>query len=81
MEEEPIIPLTVKQKKIAFAQSAHVETVVQLLKECGGVPTLVGENEFETVVNAVTLDAQQNMITKFINMIDHIKQGGLHEPT
>lgn len=69
------------QKKISFAQSEHLPAVLQLLKECGGVPKLLGESEFETVVNAATLDAQQEMITKFISAIDAIKQGSLHQAT
>ncbi len=76
--DDPIVNLSMKQKKIAFAQSEHIEAVIQLIQEAGGVPKLVGENEFETIVNAVTLDAQQNVLTKFINMIDAIKKGGLH---
>lgn len=68
---------SLNQKKITFAQSAHIEAVIALLKDCGGVQKLIGDSEFETVVNAATLDAQQNMITKFINQIDFIKQGGL----
>lgn len=69
---------TINQKKIAFAQSAHIEAVITLLKECGGVQKLVGDSEYQTVVNAVTLDAQQEMITKFIGMVDSIKRGSLH---
>ncbi len=68
---------SINQKKIAFAQSAHIEAVLALLRESAGVPILVGETEYETVVNAVTLDAQQNLIKNFINQLDFIKKGGL----
>jgi hypothetical protein len=74
---DPEVNITLNQKKIAFANSEHLEAVLAILKDCGGVPKLVGETEFNTIVNAVTLDAQQNMLTKFINTIDFIKQGGL----
>ncbi len=70
---------TLKQKKISFAQSEHVEAVVALLREAGGVDKLVGDTDFATVVNAATLDAQQNMIVKFLNQIDFIKKGGLNQ--
>jgi len=73
--------VTIKQKKIAFAQSEHVEVVLAILRECSTQGPLVGETEFETVVNAVTLDAQSNLMMKFINSIDFIKKGGLHEQT
>lgn len=62
------------QKKIAFANSEHVATVIHILKECGGAHGLVGQTEYETVVNAVTLDAQQDMIKNFINALDSVKQ-------
>lgn len=65
------------QKKIAFAQSEHIETVISLLKECSRQTKLVGETEYATIVNAVTMDAQGEMIIKFINSIDFIKKGGL----
>lgn len=68
---------SLKQKKIAFAQSEHIEAVLALLKECAKNDKLVGDTEFETVVNAVTLDAQSQLMINFINAIDHIKKGGL----
>ena len=76
--QDEFTPQTENQKKMAFAGSEHVAIVIQLLRECGGVPKLLGDSEFETIVNAATLDAQQEMITKFINMIDAIKSGSLH---
>jgi len=65
------------QKKIAFAQSEHVSIVIALLKECSRQQKLIGDTEYATVVNAVTMDAQGDMIIKFINSIDFIRQGGL----
>lgn len=65
---------------MAFAGSEHVAIVIQLLKECGGVAKLLGDTEFATVVNAATLDAQQEMLKNFITMIDNIKKGSLHQP-
>lgn len=70
---------SIKQKKIAFAQSEHIEAVIVLLREACRQEKLVGDTEYETVVNAVTLDAQSDLIIKFINQIDFIKSGGLHQ--
>jgi hypothetical protein len=70
---------TLKQKKIEFAQSAHLEAVLAILRESAGEQKLVGANEFETIKNAITLEANSTMITNFINLIDHIKKGGLHQ--
>lgn len=69
---------SLKQKKIAFAQSSHIEAVIALLREACRQQKLVGDSEYSTVVNAVTLDAQSELIIKFINQIDFIKGGGLH---
>lgn len=69
---------TMKQKKIAFATSPHIEAVIQILRESSAHNPLVGETAHETVVNAVTLDAQSTLIMKFIEQIDSIKQGNLH---
>lgn len=79
--DDSLVEQSLKQKKISFAQSDHIEAVIAILKECGGVPKLLGDTEFETVVNAATLDAQSNMITKFINTLDFIKKGGLNQVT
>lgn len=76
---EPQINATENQKKIAFANSEYVATVIQLLQECGGVQQLVGDTEYATLVNAITLDAQQEMIKKFISALDAIKNGSLFE--
>lgn len=70
---------TLKQKKIAFAQSEHLEAVLAILKDSAGQQKLVGETEFETIKNAITLDSNSTMIKNFINLIDHIKKGGLHQ--
>lgn len=68
---------TLNQKKIAFTQSGHVEAVIAILRESAMQKKLVGDSEYETVVNAVTLDAQSDLIIKFINTVDFIKSGGL----
>lgn len=71
---------SVKQKKIAFAQASEmVEAAIIILKESTTQQALVGDTEFETVVNAVTLDAQSSLIIKFLEAIDSIKNGSLHK--
>lgn len=68
---------TLNQKKIQFANSGHLEAVLALLKDSSNHDKLVGDTEYETVVNAVTLDAQSTLIINFINAIDQIKGGSL----
>lgn len=69
---------TLKKQKIAFANDADmVRAALEIFRTCTTQKPLVGENEYATVVNAVTLDAESNMMLKFINSIDAIKRGGL----
>lgn len=75
--DDSLVGQSLDQKKMAFANSAHVDVVITILQECGGVSGLIGETEYKTVVNAVTLDAQQEMLKKFINSIDAIRKGSL----
>ncbi len=75
--DEPQANQTMDQKKIAFAQSGHLEAVLAILRDSSRRDKLVGDTEFETLRNAITLDAQSDMIIKFINQIDFIKSGGL----
>lgn len=77
MPEEELQTQTLNQKKILFANSGHLEAVLILLRECATKDKLVGDTEYETVVNAVTLDAQSDLIMNFINAIDSIKSGSL----
>lgn len=68
---------TANQRKAAFANSVDMGILVQLLRESCHKGPLVGETEYETVVNAVRLDSQSDLINEFINQIDTIKKGGL----
>lgn len=74
---DPLENQSLTQKKIAFAQSEYVATVLAILKESSAQTKLVGDTEYETIVNAVTLDAQSELIMNFINTIDRIKRGDL----
>ncbi len=65
------------QKKIAFAQSEHVGATLAILKDSFRKGPLVGETEYNTLVNAITMDAQSDIFIKFIETVDFIKKGGL----
>jgi len=78
--DETLEQQSLKQKKIAFAQSPHLEAVIALLRDVSHNQKLVGETEYETLVNAITMDAQAQMILDLISSVDFIKQGGLHKP-
>lgn len=78
-EDEKKLPeeQTMLQRKALFANNVDLPILIQLLKECSHQGPLVGETEYETVVNAVRLDATSDIINKLIQEIDTIKRGGL----
>ena len=77
MPEEDLQTQTLNQKKMLFANSGHLEAVLAILKDCTSREKLVGDTEYATIVNAVTLDAQSQLMIDFIGAIDRIKQGSL----
>lgn len=67
-----------KQKLIELSQSPHASTVIEIIKDCIPQNVLVGDNEFETVRNAVIFDTYQNMIVSVVKYLEDIRQGALH---
>ena len=67
---------TAKQKMIAFATSEHYPGAVEILKECRTkLTTVLDENEFKTLVNALTLEIESNLIQRFVIAIDNVRTG------
>lgn len=67
---------TLEQKTILFANSEHYQGAVELLKRSRTeITSLVGETEFATVVNALTVELETALIHRFVQMIDDIKTG------
>ena len=71
---------SLRQKKITLAQSEHASVIIELMKDCMPSPTLVADNEWDTIVNAIRLDTQSTMMMKMTDYIEQIRQGLLHEP-
>lgn len=71
--------LNLKAKKIALVQSEHAETVIELMRDCIDRFPLVADTEWGTLVNAVRLDTQSNMLSNMITLINDIKQGKINE--
>lgn len=67
-----------KQKLIALVQSEYGPTVLLLVKSCFVNVPLIGDTEFKTLVNAVTIETQQQLLINLINYMEDIKQGKLH---
>lgn len=66
------------QKQITFANNAEMaQAAIQILKDSFVVSELVGDSEYSTVVNAVRMDTQQNVMLSFLKRLEFIQQGGL----
>lgn len=71
---------SLKQRKISFANSEHTGVIGAIFDDCRtAMPNLVGETEFETVVNAITTQVEANFKLRLLQYIDSIKKGKLHD--
>ena len=68
------------QKKIALAQSDHAPIVIELMKDCMSQNSIIAKTEWETIVNAITLDVQGTMLRTMVDLLEEIRKGSLHEP-
>ncbi len=73
---------TNQQKKVSFATSEHYQGAVELLKQSlTQVHSLIGDNEFKTVVNALTVELETALIQRFVVAINNIRTGNnLNQP-
>ncbi len=66
----------IEQKKVSFANSEHYQGAIELLKQSlTQVTSLVGETEFKTVVNALTVEMETDLIRRFVVAINNIRTG------
>lgn len=71
---------TLKQQKIALAQSEYSSIVVELMRDCTSKNPIIADTEFKTLVNAITLEVEANMMMRVVNYIEDIRKGSLHDP-
>lgn len=73
--------LSLVQKKIALAQSEHAPTIIELMKDCIEHSQLINnESEWKTLINAVTLEANGDMLRRMVDYLEKIRQGELLIP-
>lgn len=74
---------TAKQKMVTFATSEHYAGAVELLKNCRTqLTSVLADDEFKTLVNALTLELEANLIQRFVIAVDKIRTGeNLNEQT
>jgi len=70
---------SLKQKKIALAQSEHASIVIELMRDCLSQTPLIADTEWQTIVNTVTLDTQSTMMKNMVDLLENIRKGSLHE--
>lgn len=70
---------TIKQRKIALAQSEHASVIVELMKDVTAKTPIIADTEWQTIVNALTLEIQSTMMRDMVDYIERIRQGVLHE--
>ena len=67
---------TIKQKIIVFATSDQTSGAVELLKTCRTqLTSVMAEDQFHTLVNALTLEIESNLIQRVVIAVDNIKTG------
>ncbi len=73
---------TIEQKVVAFATSEHYQGAVELLKRSlTQITSLIGETEYKTLVNAMTVEFETGLIQRFVVEINKIKTGeNLNQP-
>ena len=68
----------IKQKILSFVTSENVSGAIELMKLCRTkLYTVIDKSEFQTVVNAVTLESESNLISRLIVEIEKIKSGDI----
>ena len=70
---------SLRQKKIALAQSEHASIIVEILKDCTTKMPLVADTEWKTIVSTLTLDAQSSLIREVVDYLERIRRGELHD--
>ena len=70
---------SLKQKKIALAQSEHARTVIELMRDCTKKNPIIVDTEWGTIVNAITLEVEGDLMRRVMDYIEDIRKGILHE--
>jgi hypothetical protein len=67
---------SVRQKMISFATSEFAPGAIELLKKCRTqLSTVMADTEFQTLVNALTLEIEANLIQRLVISIDKVRHG------
>ena len=64
---------------MALAASEHAPVIIELMKDCMSQNPLIAKTEWETIVNAVTLEVQGTMLRSMVDLLEKIRTEGLHQ--
>jgi hypothetical protein len=67
---------TLNQKVISFATSDGYQGAVELLRRNRThITSILSDSEFQTLVNALTIEIESNLIQRLVVSIDSIRNG------
>jgi len=70
---------SLNQKKMALAGSEYAPIIIELMKDCITQGPLINkDSQFETTINAITLDVQGDMLRNMVDLLEAIRAGSLH---
>jgi len=69
---------SLKQKKIALATSEHAPVIIELMKDLMSQNPIIGKDQWETIVNALTIEIQATMLRGMVDHLEDIRKGSLH---
>jgi len=70
---------SLNQKKISLATSEHAPVIIELIKDCMSQTPIIAKTQWETIVNAITLEVQGTMLRSMVDYLEAIRNGSLHE--
>jgi len=68
-----------KQSMVSFATCDNVNGAIEILKnERTKLSTIIADTEYKTVLNALTLEIEANLIQRFVLAVEKIKKEGIN---
>jgi len=71
---------SLNQKKMTLAASEHAPVIIELMKDLMQTSPIIGKTQWDTIVNALTLEIQSDMLRGMVDLLDSIRKGSLHTP-
>ena len=66
-------------EQITVAQSPHIDLFMQMLAECKTpIGSIIGDDQFKTMINALTLEVEASMVARMASYLQDIKNGNFH---